>query len=34
MEFCIECERYYFGSYGAHWRFAHNKKEKESESER
>ena len=31
--FCIECERYYFGSYGAHWRFAHQK-EKENESER
>jgi hypothetical protein len=29
--FCISCERYYFGSYGAHWRFAH---QQESESER
>ena len=31
--FCIECERYYFGSYGAHARFAHFKKENESERE-
>ena len=21
---CLECDRFYFGSYGAHWRFAHN----------
>ena len=31
--FCISCERYYFGSYGAHWRFAHHKRENESERE-
>ena len=31
--FCISCERYYFGSYGAHWRFAHHKREDESEGE-
>lgn len=31
MTLCLECDRWYAGSYGAHLRFAH---QKESESER
>ena len=33
MNLCLECDRYYLGSYGAHLRFAHYGKENESERE-
>ena len=33
MNLCMECDRYYMGSFGAHWRFAHHKREQESEGE-
>jgi len=33
MNLCFECDRYYFGNYGAHVRFAHYKREDESERE-
>ena len=32
MTLCFECERFYMGSYGAHYWYAHRKKENESES--
>ena len=33
MNLCLKCDRYYQGSYGAHLRFAHYGREKESEGE-
>lgn len=29
MTLCFKCERYYLGSYGAHWRFAHQVEEED-----
>lgn len=31
MNLCLECERWYVGSDGAHWRFTHHGKENEGE---
>lgn len=33
MDFCGRCERWYSGTDGAHWRYAHQGKEEESERE-
>lgn len=33
MTLCLECDRWYQGSYSAHYWFAHRKREQESEGE-
>ena len=33
MTLCLECDRYYQGSFAAHYWYAHRKREDESERE-